>query len=201
MVESFERRTHRDATIVRVFNNPADYWDEADRRRRYSIPHSDGLFFADGSGYSNGPQSDLQYEIIERLREVAIRLEQLDLQDITIVQETRVNSDSIPYAGEIEEDIRLARRALALFEQENLSDDVLRDWQQTFANVATKWIDRAASMCGTFIENTAVTAGKEFGPAIIQAGGLAAALFFAGTDFQGIAAAIGALIMLRAAKS
>lgn len=201
MADAGARRTHEDPVKVRAFDTVDAYWDEIGRRRRYSIPHDDGSFFSDGSGYSNGPESDLRYEIVERMREVAARLEQIDRQDLSVALEAKTNTGFIPYADDIEHDIRLTRHALAVFEQDEIADGVLEEWQQTFAATAAKWIERSAAMCGVFIENAAGAAGKEFGPLIVLGGSLAAALYVAGVDFQGIAAAIGALIMVRAGKS
>lgn len=44
------RRTHTDPTQVRTFDDADGYWREVEARRHYSIPHSDGSFFSDGSG-------------------------------------------------------------------------------------------------------------------------------------------------------
>ena len=61
MAQLAERRTHKDPTTVRTFDDSDAYWDEVAVRRRYSIPHSDGSFFSDGTGYADGAESALQY--------------------------------------------------------------------------------------------------------------------------------------------
>lgn len=200
MAQSARRRTHKDPTIVRNFDDPDASWAEIETRRRYSIPHSDGSFFSDGSGYSNGPESDLHYELIERLREAALRLEQIDQADLkTAETPAATNSDFIPDAAEIEADIRLTRQALEEISQDDVSDHTLTNWLETFRHLAGKYIGRAGALCGIFLENAAAEGGKEFGRVAVSVGGIALSLYFAGIDFQGVAGAIAAFLTLRKA--
>jgi len=186
---------------VRVFADSDAYWDDNETRRRYSIPHSDGSFFSDGSGYSNGSESDLHYEIIERLRETALRLEQIDEGALNQARDTATNLDFIPYAAEIEADIRLTRTALAVIDDADVSESVLKEWLDTFTHLAGKYIGRAAALAGTFLENAAVEGGKEFGKTAVKVGGLGLSLYLAGVDFQGIATAISAFLALKQAAN
>jgi hypothetical protein len=202
LVEFAGRRTHNDAPSVRTFETPDAYWDEIDVRRRYSIPHSDGSFFSDGSGYSNGPEADLHYEIIERLGEVALRLEAIDSAELKVSETVPgTNADFIPYAAEIEADIRLTRRALTEISKENVSDNDLGGWLETIGHLANKYLSRAGAICGIFFENAAAEGGKEFGKIAMNAGGIALSLYLAGVDFQGIATAISAFLALRNARN
>lgn len=194
------RRTHTDPTTIRTFDSPVAYWDEIEQRRRYSIPHSDGSFFSDGSGYSDGPVADLHYEIIERLREAALRLAQIDQAELKTAQDVTTNSDFIPYAADIEADIRLTRQAIVAISDENVSENTLKEWFDTFTHLAGKYLGRAGALCGVFFDNAAVEGGKEFGKVAVSVGGIALSLYFAGIDFQGIAAAIGAFLTVRGAK-
>lgn len=197
MAQLAERRTHKDPKTVRTFDDPDAYWDEVAVRRRYSIPHSDGSFFSDGTGYSNGPDSDLHYEIIERLREAALRLEQIDQAELNKARGDTGNLDFIPYAAEIEADIRLTRQALSAIDNEHVSEVELSKWLDTFKHLADKYIGRAGALCGIFLENAAIEGGKEFGKVAVSAGGIALSLYFAGIDFHGIATAIAAFLTLR----
>ncbi|MER8484284.1 hypothetical protein [Mesorhizobium sp. M1322] len=181
---------------MRALDDIDDYWAETSERRRYSIPHSDGSFFSDGSGYSNGAVADLRHEIIERVRETIARLESIDLsllrQD---VQATGSNSDFLPHASEIEEAIRLSQRGLGILSSGEPERDTLTEWQNTFARAANGFVTRSLGLCGTFLDSGTAEAGKEFGKAIGKYGGIALVLYLCGLDFHGVAAAIGDLIL------
>ncbi|NTJ29962.1 hypothetical protein G6K86_00020 [Agrobacterium rhizogenes] len=110
------------------------------------------------------------------------------------IREDETNADFIPYARETEEDIRLTRAAMLQIDDADVSVDILENWQNTFAHLASKYIGRAAGICGIFLENVATEAGKELGKTIGKAGGVALTLYLVGVDFHGIAAALVQLI-------
>ncbi|NTA51284.1 MULTISPECIES: hypothetical protein [Agrobacterium] len=110
---------------------------------------------------------------------------------------TATNSDYIPFAADIEADIRLTQRAMREIDDEGVSGQTLKGWLDAFSHLAAKYINRAGALCGIFLENAAVEGGKEFGKTVVKVGGIAASLYFAGIDFHGIAVAIGAFLTLK----
>lgn len=177
------RRFNRDQIGVRSYQSPDEYVEEASTGRSYSIPHSDGSFFSDGSGYSNGPEWDSRYEIIERLEEVVLRLASLDLSVFHKDGERTENSDFLPYAREIEQDIRDCRKALTVFTSDGDVEN-LASWLQTFQEKAKRYFIAAAGLAGIFLEEAAAAAGKEFGTIAMGIGVVGFSLWCAGTDFE-----------------
>lgn len=183
------RRTHHDPLRIRQFDVLADYWEEAAYRRNYAIPHSDGTFFSDGSGYSNGLLEDLKHEVVERLRETLLRLEQIDLSGFHQETDRRSNSDFLPYAREIEEDIRDVRAALDDFSEEP-DLEKLSYWSELFRAKAERLLNAAIGLAGVFTETASISAAKAFGSVIGTSSAIAIVLYCAGSDFDGIAQAI-----------
>lgn len=190
-----KRRTHNDPIEIRSYAASKDYWDELDVRRRYSIPHSDGTFFSDGTGYSNGELSDLRYEIRERVFESVARLEAIksDLESEDSSNSPGVNS--IPFARELEIAIREYRSIEGSLASQVVEDrDQLEGWKEYFLGIAQKFFDWASSLSGDVIREFSVAAAKSAGNVIGRAGGVAIVLYFAGVDAYGIAMAITALV-------
>lgn len=189
------RRTHRDPVVIRSFDDIDEYWEEISQRRRYSIPHSDGTFFSDGSGYSDGPIADLRYEAAERLKEVVERLRNIDLSMLSSGSATRQNSDFLPYAAEIQETIRTSESGISVLLSEEIpSRDTLMALRDDFARIAGTFISRGLGLCDTFLESGAAEAGREFGKAVGKYGGIALVLYLTGIDFQGVAATVAYLV-------
>lgn len=78
------------------------------------------------------------YEIIQRLRETALRLETIEHAELNAARDKASNSDFIPYVALIEADIRLTRQALAAIDDENVSDSTLSEWLDTFTHLTGK---------------------------------------------------------------
>ncbi|TIX93584.1 hypothetical protein [Rhizobium sp. P44RR-XXIV] len=56
---------------------------------------------------------------------------------------TATNSDYIPFAADIEADIRLTQRAMREIDDEGVSGQTLKGWLDAFSHLAAKYINRA----------------------------------------------------------
>lgn len=195
LASRLKRPISRDRVEIRTFPRIDDYWRDAEERRRSSIPHSDGSFFSDGSGYSNGPVADLRSEIVQRLREVIGRLESID-PALLMPADTapRANSDFRITQDDIDDALTISRAGLEEMGSSEVGKPVLEKWKDTFSSISEKFLRSSLYYCGKYTDTAITEAAKTFGSSVGKAGGIAAVLYVCGVDFHGISSAITTLI-------
>jgi hypothetical protein len=183
--------------MTRTFESLADHWADAETRRpQPAVPHSDGSFFSDGSGYAVDPISARRYELVDRFREALARLETIDPAELEAAADARPsNSATIPHARDIEEAIRVVREGLEDVGGSELDARPLRAWHARIKPLAERFLIWGCGLAGKNIEEFTTAAAKSAGVAVGPVG-IALVLYQCGVDLEGVANTIEALAKL-----